>query len=492
MIRTRANRRQFHPLVVAALTIATASAITFYAFNRGLPFVHGFRVHAIVSAAESLRGNSPVRIAGVEVGVVDGVSRGPGATADVTLDLSQSALPLHSDATVEVRPRLFLEGSSYVDLSPGSPSAPMLKDDGTIPLSHTRVAVQTYQLLSIFNLPTRTAFKAVVQSLSRALAHGGAGGLRATDAQLAPGLRDVAWISQAARGAEPNDLAGLVRTASQVTAALARHRSQLADSVSRLNTVATALASTGSALGATVTEIDATLRQAPPDLASIDRALPPLTALSRAVYPTLRVAPPLIARVNAAVGQLGALVAPSERRKLLAALRGVFVALPSLVQRLGGLFPVLKPVTDCVRTHIAPILLAKVPDGSLSTGQPVWQEFAHALVGLSGATQNFDANGHTLRILLGVGAETITAVLPGLGKVIGTLPGGGAILGARPQWVGDLTANVFHPEAPCASQPLANLGSATAAPDFVATARATRPTLTRAALDRLLTELTHR
>ncbi len=152
----------------------------------------------------------------------------------------------------------------------------------------------------------------------------------------------------------------------------------------------------------------------------------------------------------------------------------------------------LKPVTDCVRTHIAPILLAKVPDGSLSTGQPVWQEFAHALVGLSGATQNFDANGHTLRILLGVGAETITAVLPGLGKVIGTLPGGGAILGARPQWVGDLTANVFHPEAPCASQPLANLGSATAAPDFVATARATRPTLTRAALDRLLTELTHR
>ena len=489
MRRTRANRRQVHPLVAAALVIAATVAITFYAFNGGLPFVHGFRVHAIVSAAESLRGNSPVRIAGVDVGTVDGVSHGPGDTADVTLDLDNSALPLHTDATVQVRPRLFLEGSSYVDLSPGSPSAPILKEGGTIPLSQTRVAVQTYQVLSIFDLPTRTAFKQVLHSLSEALTHGGAGGLRATDAQLAPGLRDVAWISAAARGTGPNDLAGFVQSASRVTAALARSRSQLADSVSRLNTVATALASTGSALGGTITGIDATLRQAPPDLAAIDRALPPLTALSRALYPTLRVAPPLIGRVDTAVGQLGALVAPVERTKLLAALRGVFVALPSLVQRLGGLFPVLKPVTDCVRTHIGPILLAKVPDGSLSTGQPVWQEFAHALVGLSGATQNFDANGYTLRILIGVGAETITAVLPGLGKVIGTLPGGSAILGARPQWVGDLTANAFHPEAPCAIQPIPNLGSSTGPPDFVATAPATAPTLTRRAVDRLLPEL---
>ncbi|HWE32627.1 MAG TPA: MlaD family protein [Solirubrobacteraceae bacterium] len=492
MKRTRANRRQIHPLVAAALVIAATAALTFYAFNGGLPFVHGFRVHAIVSAAESLRGNSPVRIAGVNVGTVDGVSRGPGDTADVTLELSNGALPLHTDATVQVRPRLFLEGSSYVDLSPGSPSAPILKQGGTIPLSQTRVAVQTYQALSIFDLPIRTAFKAVLRSLSQALTRGGAGSLRDTDAQLAPGLRDVSWIAQAARGTEPHDLAGFVHSASLLTTALARHRSQLADSITRLNTVATALASTGSALGGTIAGIDATLREAPPALASIDRALPPLTALSKTLDPALRVAPPLITRVDTAVGQLGALVAPAERTKLLAALRGVFVALPSLVQRLGGLFPVLKPVTDCVRTHIAPILLAKVPDGSLSTGQPVWQEFAHALVGLSGATQNFDANGYTLRILIGVGAETITAVLPGLGKVIGTLPGAGAILGARPQWVGDLTANVFHPEAPCASQPLPNLGSATAAPDFVATAPVTRPTLTQRAFDRLLSELRRR
>ena len=52
----------------------------------------------------------------------------------------------------------------------------------------------------------------MLHSLSQALAHGGAAGLRAADAQLAPACEDVAWVTQAARGTEPNDLAGFVST----------------------------------------------------------------------------------------------------------------------------------------------------------------------------------------------------------------------------------------------------------------------------------------
>jgi virulence factor Mce-like protein len=489
---TGASRRQIHPLAAAALVIAVTVAITYYAFNEGLPFTHGFRVRAVVAAAQNLRSNSPVRIAGVDVGVVDGVSRGPGHTALVTMDLNNDGLPLHTDATLRVRPRLFLEGSSYVDLNPGSPSAPILAAGATIPRSQTRVAVQTYQVLSIFDQPTRTGLKAILHSLAEALAGGGATGLRQTDPQLEPALSDVALVAQAARGTAPDDLGSFVRTASLVTGTLARNRGRLADSITRLNTVATALASTGDSLGASIAGVDATLRQAPGDLAAIDRALPPLSALAGSLYPVLRVAPPLIGRVDTSVKELGALVSPAERTRLLAALRGVFVALPSLVQRLGGVFPVVKPVADCISTHLAPILLSTVPDGSLSSGQPVWQEFAHALVGLAGASQNFDANGYTLRILVGAGIETITAFLPGLGKVVGTLPGGSAILGARPQWVGDLTADVYHPEAQCTAQPLPRLASPTAAPDFTVTAPVQRPVLTRHTLDRLLAQLRRR
>ncbi len=54
-----------------------------------------------------------------------------------------------------------------------------------------------------------------------------------------------------------------------------------------------------------------------------------------------------------------------------------------------------------------PLFNAKVPDGALSSGRPVWQDFAHALVGLSSASQNFDGNGHALRYQFGLGAQTL-------------------------------------------------------------------------------------
>jgi hypothetical protein len=402
------------------------------------------------------------------------------------MDVNDDALPLHTDATVRVRPRLFLEGASYIDLHPGSPTAPRLADGGTIPLSQTTIAVQAHQILSAFDLATRGNLKGVLHELSVALANGGADGLRQTDSQLAPALRDVSWVARSSQGTEPKDLPGFVRAASSVTATLARNRASLADAVTSLNQVATALETSNGALAQSIAGTDAVLRRAPPALAAIDQSLPPLTRLARALGPALQDAPVLIGRVSDAVGELGALVAPAERAKLIAALRGVFVALPSLIQRLGGLFPVLKPVTDCVRTHIAPILLGTVPDGSLSTGQPVWEEFAHALVGLSGASQTFDGNGYTLRILIGAGAETVTAVLPGLGKVLGVLPGSSAIIGARPQWTGDLSPDAFHPEAPCAAQPLPRLASPTAAPDFTVAGPAVRPVLTAGGLQHTL------
>ena len=42
----------------------------------------------------------------------------------VTLELDEQALPIHADARVKMRPRLFLEGNSFVELRPGTPGAP--------------------------------------------------------------------------------------------------------------------------------------------------------------------------------------------------------------------------------------------------------------------------------------------------------------------------------------------------------------------------------
>ena len=40
------------------------------------------------------------------------------------MDIQQNGLPIHADATVDIRPRIFLEGNFYVDLKPGTPERP--------------------------------------------------------------------------------------------------------------------------------------------------------------------------------------------------------------------------------------------------------------------------------------------------------------------------------------------------------------------------------
>ena len=457
-----------------------AVSITFYAFNRGLPFVHHFSLGAVVNNSVAVRSGSPVRIAGVDVGAVSGVAPDGEATR-IGFTLSDDGQPVHTDATLRIRPRVFLEGGYYLDLDPGTPSAPILHDGGTIPLAQTETPVQFYNVLSTFDAPTRSSLQGLLFSLDqgfgaydivtgRPLPGGGTAGLEAALPHLAPVLKDVAWVSRALHGAAPGDVPQLLSSSADVTSTLADSSSQLTDLVTSLNASSSALAASDGSLARSVTGLDATLQSAPSALTRIDRALPPVVNLAEVLYPSLRASPPLIDGVTQAVGELGAVVAPAERGRLLSALRSTFERLPGLLTQLGGAFPVAQAVTDCLRTHFTPVLKAVVPDGALSSGRPVWQDFVHFLGGLAGASQNFDANGPWIRLLAGVGTNSVSlGTLPLIGHVGGTgAPGGTPIQGARPVWAGDLTSADFQPGVPCATQKVPRLDAATGAPDTAA------------------------
>ena len=76
--------------------------------------------NAVFQSANSLRVNSPVRIAGVAVGKVKAVKPKEGTDeALVTMEIKKNGLPIHEDATAKIRPRIFLEGNFFVDLQPG-------------------------------------------------------------------------------------------------------------------------------------------------------------------------------------------------------------------------------------------------------------------------------------------------------------------------------------------------------------------------------------
>jgi ABC-type transporter Mla subunit MlaD len=470
--RAGAGRRRKgpNPLTIAVLTILLAVVITYYAFSgKQIPFVHHFTMHALVRNSVDIIPDSPVRIAGIDVGRVTGTSA-QGSLTRVDFTVDSNGQPVHTDATVAIRDRLFLEGGYYLQLDPGSQSAPDVKDGFTVPVSNTTYPVQFYQVLSTFDSATRTSLQNSLNTLNEGFsapagqqptaANSGVGGFKEAVPQFAPTLKDIAWTAQGLHGTQPGDVERLLASGSEVTRTLAGSSSQLAGLVTGLDRTSSALASSDGALARSVSGLDQTLRAAPPALTAIDHALPPVTRLASALDPSLKVAPPLIDGLTRAVGQLAAVVAPAERGRLIDTLKTTFVEFPATLHQLGSAFPVTKAVTDCLRTHVTPVLTSQVPDGSLSTGKPVWQDFVHFVVGLASAVQNFDGNGYWIRSILGTGSNTAS-----VGQLINSsttsIPG---IEGSSPRWVGDLTPSDFRPDAPCASQPVVSLGATTSAP----------------------------
>ena len=223
-----------------------------------------------------------MRIAGIDVGAVQGVSP-DGRASEIAFTVDDNGLPIHTDATVRIRDRLFLEGGYYLELDPGSPSAPIAPDGFTIPESQTATPVQFYNVLSTFDAATRAGLANFLDTLNEGfsaspgapLSQSGAGGLKTAIPQPTPVLRDVAWISQALRGTHPGDVQTLLSSASSLTGELAGSSAQLADLVHGLNVTSSALASSDGALAQSVSGIDQTLQSAPGALVAIDRALPP-------------------------------------------------------------------------------------------------------------------------------------------------------------------------------------------------------------------------
>jgi phospholipid/cholesterol/gamma-HCH transport system substrate-binding protein len=428
------QRRGNQAMAVAMLV--AIGLITYFSFHPALPFSSPYELNAVVRDSNQLRGGAPVRIAGVEAGKVTGMGAGPAGTTIVHMQIDDGVLPIHSDATLRIRPRIFLEGGYYVEVHPGTPDGKALDSGGTIPLPQTATPVEFADLLTTFDSPIRGSLRGGLKELDTGLAGGGAEGLREVAPELAPTLRDLAIVAQAARGKEPDEVSRIVSYGSRLTAALARSPGALRGLVTNFRGTVDALAARDAELAGTVTELDALMRSAPAGLQALDAALPVTRRVVSGARPALR-------------------VAPVSLRRTVAGLATTFVDLPTLITRMASLFPAAKPLTDCLQSHILPNLKSVVPDGDLSSGRPVWQDFAHSLVGLASATQNFDGNGYRTRYEFGAGPDGIaTPDLPGVGPLVGSTKGP---LHSRPLPLADHKTPALRTDVPCTTQKLPSL-----------------------------------
>src|SRR4029079_7569470 len=133
----RHTKKRWQPWMTGLVAVALTVFAFYLGFSKSLPFSgHGYEIEGVFSNAQQIRVKSPVRVAGVNVGKVTAVDHlvtdGKGQQAAVVkMELTDDALPIKQDATMQLRPRLFLEGNLFVDLHPGSPSAPDLGSGST-------------------------------------------------------------------------------------------------------------------------------------------------------------------------------------------------------------------------------------------------------------------------------------------------------------------------------------------------------------------------
>jgi phospholipid/cholesterol/gamma-HCH transport system substrate-binding protein len=176
----RARSRGLSSFAAGAIALAVIAVGAYFGFTKANPFAQRFEFSAAFRSANDIKPKSPVRVAGVNVGKVTKVEpvkgASDGAGAIVHMELEDKALPLHEDVQLKVRPRIFLEGNWFVDVSPGSPGSPQLREGARVPVQQTATPVQFGQVLSALQSDTREDLQVVLDEYGRALANGGAQG----------------------------------------------------------------------------------------------------------------------------------------------------------------------------------------------------------------------------------------------------------------------------------------------------------------------------
>jgi phospholipid/cholesterol/gamma-HCH transport system substrate-binding protein len=269
----RNQRKGVPPFAAGLLTLVVLCAVTYLGFTKSIPFRHHYTLQAVFPTANNIRPGSPVRIAGVNVGKVTKVGHfeeGKQA-ALVTMRIDKKGLPIHRDARMKIRPRIFLEGNFFVDVSPGSPQSPTVHDGDRIPINQTSAPVQLDQVLDALQAPTRADLQALLRELSAGLSGAGGRGYNRSIPYWKPAYRDSAIVADALQGTQDHDLSRYIDKAGATAAAIDRNREQLKSLVTDFDTTAAAFAARDQDLSAAVAELPRTLQAGMPALAALNR-----------------------------------------------------------------------------------------------------------------------------------------------------------------------------------------------------------------------------
>ncbi len=415
--------------LIAVIFLLVFTIGPYLAFTGHVPFTsYGYELKATFSNGVNIATNSPVRVAGVDVGRVIGVERDGDATT-VIFTVEGQGRPIHDDAFAAIRPRIFLEGNFFVDLAPGSPSAPEMPSGGTIGVSHTSTWVQIDEVLTALQAPVRADLSRLLESYGTALTHeptpaedetqlpevqgkSGAEALNGVFRYGGDAGRYSAQVTNALLGTGPRDLSRLLAGAGRAFGALARNEEDLKGLIVNFDVFTGALAAQSTNLTATVQRLAPFLDEFHGSLVSLNRTLPPLRAWAIELTPAVAELPGWIAAGKPWLRQARPLLSGKEgggTAKLLAEATPGFAGAAQAGKAIA--LPQLNRISLCTTKVLVPTANQAIED-RFGTGGPNYREFLYTLANFAGWGQTFDGNGPFVRLQPGGGDVLAEAAAP--------------------------------------------------------------------------------
>lgn len=377
--------------VIFALSCFCATLFVWKAFGGTTPFqAQGYRFHASFgSDATNLTGGSSVRIAGVPVGKVVKVEPKNGRF-DATIELKSRYSPIPVDAKATTRIKTLL-GETFVELTPGSPNAPKLKEGGSLKLANIGEPQGVDQVLGAFDKTTRDQFKDFLSDLSIGL-DGRGNDLNAVFGNAGPATDALARIVTTLDAQKPAFKA-LIRDTGDALTAVGERGTDVQSLVRSGNSLLSATAARNR-------ELTQTVRALPPFLREARIAANELEGVARDAAPTLATLRPVAPLVRPAL---------VEATKLAPQLKGAFHELGPVLDASGPALPALTRTLKAARPLLVQLeaagrqLVPVVQYANLFRNDAVT-----AIANLGAATQAKDATGqHYLRVIVPILNEAV-------------------------------------------------------------------------------------
>lgn len=427
-VRDAATRRPGFLRNIVVLIVTMVVGVTIFAIFVGqqdliLPWQHQESYFANFGDASAISPgqHQEIRVAGVHVGDIGKASVTPGGQAHVQFQITDAKLKVYQNATALLQAKTPLN-EMYIELSPGTPAAPPLKQGGTIPLAQTQSPIEVDQILQHLGPNVQAGTRVLLEETNAALVNASdylPNDLAATDSTVT----NLQPLAQALSTREAK-IRTLISDLTQIASVAGGNQGRLAQILNSAETTLTTLARNDGGLSQTLQDLPGTTQ-------TLGSALPKVQALAGQVNPLLdhirgsaNILPQALGQLNGTLKNLDPVLSAlrpviTDGNPLVSNLRGYLVSANPSLGKLDQIGTDLPKLASYVAYDMPWLNGFFFNTNSLTSTENQGKPQVRSLVVAGGNS-------------LGGGCGTITSLLgaelPSLGPVNGVLSAGGSSL----------------------------------------------------------------